>query len=178
MVEFQSDRLDFSPLVSEMVTQRYPDALNNPEINQYLETRHEQQDIDSCRRYIAECNSDDSSRLFGVFLRSDGSHIGNVRIGHINWLYKTAEISLVVLEQSCSGQGLGFEMVHAATNYAFRVLKLEKIEAGCMAANKASLRVFEKAGYKKEGLIRESIVLNGERVDYFLLGVLNSELVQ
>ena len=107
-------------------------------------------------------------RLFA----SDGSHIGNVRIGYINWLYKTAEISLVVLEQSCSGQGLGFEMVHAATNYAFRVLKLEKIEAGCMAANKASLRVFEKAGYKKEGLIRESIVLNGERADYFLLGIL------
>ena len=178
MVNFKSDRLDFSTLTPDMVGQSYPDSLNNPEINQFLETRHKEQNIESCKNYIEECNLDDSCQLFGVFLRSNGSHIGNVKIGYINWLYKTGQISLVIFDQSLSGQGFGFEIVHSATKYAFNELMLEKVEAGAYMANKASIRVFEKVGYKKEGQIRESIILYGDRADYALLGIIKGELVE
>ena len=62
------------------------------------------------------------------------------------------------------------------TEFGFSDLKLEKIEAGCISQNIASISIFRKVGYVQEGDIRSSIILDNHRTNYILLGITKASL--
>ena len=176
MYRFSSDRVGFRKLNKDDVTQAYPDALNDPEICKYLETRHTKQTIETCRKFISECNLNPSEELYGMYLLSNNHHIGNIKIGYINKIYKVGTISLVLLDKNYFGKGYGFEVLKRMTEFGFLDLKLEKIEAGCISENIASISIFKKVGYLQEGDIKSSIIIDNKRTNYILLGITKSEL--
>lgn len=69
MLELSSERLIYRMLCVDDVTQCYVDWLNDPEVNRYLETRHDQQTKESCRKYVADMIWGLSENLFGIYVR-------------------------------------------------------------------------------------------------------------
>jgi len=177
MIEFSSERLIYRILSVDDVTQRYVDWLNDPEVNRYLETRHCEQTKGSCISYVAEMMSSSADNLFGIYLRESGQHIGNTKLGFVNWHHKRADLALFIGEKDCWGKGLATETIKAITSWGFSELKLEKIEAGCYEPNRGSLKAFLKCGYQVEGHLRKSILLDGLRIDSFWLGICSNEII-
>ena len=175
MIIIETNRLYFRLLNEGDATEEYVGWLNDSEVNQYLETRHQEQDVESCRRFIDLCNEDDASCLLGIFTKDTGLHIGNVKLGFIHHLYKRAQLSLFIGEKACWGKGYGKEIIGAVTNYGFDVLGLNRIEAGCYEDNLASLRAFIKVGYSVEGFFRQHVDFQGRLVGCFWLGMLRGE---
>lgn len=77
------------------------------------------------------------------------------------------------LDEKNQRRGYMTEAVAAVTDYAFRELKLHRVEANVMPRNKASLRVLEKAGYREEGLARKYLKINGVWEDHIHMVRLN-----
>ena len=73
------------------------------------------------------------------------------------------------------GRGIMTAAVRAATEYAFGPLGLVRVYALPLADNPASVRVLEKAGYVREGLLRASVVKAGEVHDQFLYAAVRLE---
>lgn len=170
-----ANRLEFRRLEASDVTSRYVDWLNDPAVNEFLETRFSVQDIASCMDYVERTNADPSSHFFGVFLKDEGRHIGNAKLGFINPWHKTGELSLLIGDKGEWGKGYGTEIVRALTAYGFEELALERIEAGCYEANLGSLQAFLRAGYTVEGFFRKSLSFGAERCGCFWLGILKHE---
>ena len=63
------------------------------------------------------------------------------------------------------GQGLVTEAAGAVVAYGFESLDLVRIFAYAVSANAASLRVMEKLGMKREGVLRRNRLIRGEYVD-------------
>lgn len=175
MIVLESARLSFRPLLLTDATQRYVDWLNDPEVNKYLETRHLEQTITACEAFIKQCNEDDATYLFGIFDKSSGQHIGNVKLGFIHPIYRKGQLSLFIGEKSYWNRGFASEVVKTITSFGLNQVGLEKIEAGCYEDNLPSLRVFLKSGYTLEGFIRSNVVSEGRRCGCFSLGVLKNE---
>lgn len=171
----ETERLFLRYLDASDATSKYADWLNDPQVNQYLETRHTKHTKSTCRYFIEQCNNEDGAHLLGVFLKDAGQHIGNVKIGFINETYQRGELSLFIGDTSCWGSGYACELVSAVTRYGFEGLGLYKMEAGCYEENLASLKVFLRAGYTVEGFIRDHVVLRNRRMGCFRLGVLRHE---
>ena len=53
-------------------------------------------------------------------------------------------------------------------SYAFSSLPLARLEAPVFAWNPASMRVLEKSGFAKEGVLRQSVFKDGELIDSVL----------
>jgi len=151
MTVIETNRLYLRPLSEEDATQHYVNWLNDPEVNRYLETRHNAQTIASCKAFIDQCNEDEKAHLYGIFMKDGERHIGNTKLGFINTEYARGELSLFIGDKAYWGKGLAGEVVQALSQYGFNHLGLERIEAGCYAENLASLRVFLKTGYTVEG---------------------------
>jgi ribosomal-protein-alanine N-acetyltransferase len=60
------------------------------------------------------------------------------------------------------GKGIATEAVIKLTQLVFADSKLQRLYAPVFSANKASMRVLEKAGYKLEGIFEKAICKNGE----------------
>lgn len=72
------------------------------------------------------------------------------------------------LGEGAWGRGIVTEALTAVTAEAFRVFDLTRIYALPFADNHASVRVLEKAGYAREGHLRQSAIKNGIVRDQFL----------
>lgn len=175
MHEIETSSLHLRPLGAEDVSEIYASWLNDPEVNKYLETRHEYQTIESCKNFVESCNNDPGSHLFGIFLKENGRHIGNAKVGFINPYYKTGQVSLFIGEKQFWNKGFSTEVVRALNQFAFKKLGLQRLEAGCYEDNLGSLRVFLKSGYVVEGFKRSHVVRDGRRLGCFWLGVLANE---
>lgn len=176
MAKIETNRLYLRDLTVSDVNKKYVDWMNDPEVNRYLETRHSKQTIQSCSRFIQDCNADTASHLFGIFFKESGAHIGNAKIGFINPFYQRGQVSLFIGEKQFWGTGLSSEVVRGLTNYGFKCLGLHRLEAGCYEDNLASLKVFLKAGYTLEGFMRDQVILDNRRLGCFWLGILAHEL--
>lgn len=175
MTTIDTSRLSLRRLSVSDVSQTYADWLNDPDVNRFLETRHSQQTIQSCKEFVAACNENETENLFGIFLKEDGQHIGNAKLGFINKVHSRGQLSLLIGDKSCWGQGLGAEVVSAMTVFGFKQLGLHRIEAGCYEDNLGSLRIFLKAGYTVEGFFPDHIKTDDKFSGCFWLGILNNE---
>jgi ribosomal-protein-alanine N-acetyltransferase len=69
------------------------------------------------------------------------------------------------------GRGIATDAVRAVTEHAFATHELTRVYALPFAENAASIRVLEKAGYVREGLLRRSAIKDGVVRDQLLYAV-------
>ena len=73
------------------------------------------------------------------------------------------------------GRGLMFEALGALLTHAFDGLGLRRIEAEVNPANTASVRLLERLGFTREGVLRQRWVAKGAAYDVNFYGLLRSE---
>jgi ribosomal-protein-alanine N-acetyltransferase len=79
------------------------------------------------------------------------------------------------VDHEVSGRGIATEMAGALVEFAFETLDLHRIEACHMPANLASARVLEKLGFEQEGLLRQSLKVQGRWEDHVIVSKINSD---
>ncbi|HLS44828.1 MAG TPA: GNAT family protein [Ornithinicoccus sp.] len=72
-------------------------------------------------------------------------------------------------------RGLGSEATRMIVDYAFEHLPLHRIDLEVFAFNPRAQRAYEKAGFVVEGRRREAHVLDGERVDAVIMGIIRPD---
>jgi [ribosomal protein S5]-alanine N-acetyltransferase len=153
------------------VNERYYSWLNDPEIYQYLETRFIPRSLENIAEFVKRMDGKENEPFFAICLRENDLHIGNIKLGPINWRHRSADISLLIGDKECWGKGFASEAVQVITDYGFRILNLNKVKAGCYDNNIGSAKAFEKNGYVREGLLREQFISQGKKIDMIILGM-------
>lgn len=72
-------------------------------------------------------------------------------------------------------RGIATAVVRAVTEYGFDEFSLTRIYALPFATNAASQRVLEKAGYRREGVLRRSAIKNGVVLDQVLYAITDQD---
>jgi RimJ/RimL family protein N-acetyltransferase len=69
------------------------------------------------------------------------------------------------------GRGIMTEVLRAVTAFAFEADGLVRLFAGVFEWNPASMRVLEKSGYVREGVLRQSAIKDGKIIDQVLYAI-------
>jgi [ribosomal protein S5]-alanine N-acetyltransferase len=72
-------------------------------------------------------------------------------------------------------QGYMTAAVRAVVPFVFDSLELHRLEAACLPTNAASMRLLEKTGFKREGLARRYLRINGVWQDHLLYALLDTD---
>ena len=118
------------------------------------------------------------NRSFMLFLLEDkasGKIIGRCGLHNWNTDHSRAEIGYHMEDENFKQKGLMSEAVQAIIDYGFKMLNLNRIEALVADYNTASLRLLEKNGFVKEGLLRNHYYINGTFEDSVMFSKLNEE---
>lgn len=92
-----------------------------------------------------------------------GITLGNIRHG----VSQSAQIGYWMGERY-AGRGYMQDALRTLLVHAFNMLRLHRIEAACIPGNYPSIRVLEKAGFKREGLARSYLCINGIWHDHYI----------
>lgn len=93
--------------------------------------------------------------FIGAFNKSNGHFVAQVYIGPVNWDLPEYQIGFFV-DKDYEGKGYMTEAVRATLGFAFHHLNAYRVFAECDETNIRSMRVLEKCGMVKEGLLREN----------------------
>ena len=72
-------------------------------------------------------------------------------------------------------RGLGTEATRLIVGYGFERLRLHRISLEVYAFNPRARRVYEKVGFRPEGVLRDSLRYNGEWIDATVMSILAAE---
>ena len=102
--------------------------------------------------------------------KKDGTKVGFIG----THLFGELEIGYALIPAERS-KGYCTEAVKIIVDYLFMSKEIVRTQAATNLENKASQRVLEKAGFKKEGVVRKGLFLWGKRADLCLYGILREE---
>lgn len=108
------------------------------------------------REWVRKCRTANHARKktdVNFAIEIDGGVAGGIGLSHIVPRHK-AEIGYWLGEEYW-GKGIMTEAAKRVTRFGFKNLRLKRIYAGVFPRNRASMRVLEKAGYEREGILRK-----------------------
>lgn len=162
----------------EDCTETYVNWLNDPEVNQYLETRWEKQNLEMIRSFVDNQRKNDHSILFAIISKKCDEHIGNIKIGPINKYHNHADISYFIGNKAYWNKGIITEAIGLVCKFGFLTIGLNKIEAGVYETAIGSWMALEKNGFQREGIFKEQVILGGKYIDIYRYGLLMSEWIE
>jgi [ribosomal protein S5]-alanine N-acetyltransferase len=169
-------RIRLAPLTVAHVTDAYVGWLNDPLVNRYLEVRFARHDRASVAAFVARVDASDDEHLFGIFLREDGRHIGNIKIGPVSARHGVGEVSLLIGERDFWGRAPATDAIHTVSRHGFDTLGVRKLTAGVYASNAGSAAAFQRVGYREEGRRRRHYLSDSGPCDLLLYGLFPDEL--
>ncbi len=100
-----------------------------------------------------------------VALKEDGKAIGTIILSDIDQKNATGHIHIKMSKDGGRGKGYGTDAVNTIIQYAFEELRLNCIYANILSYNEASIKLFERCGFKRDGVLRQRVFKKGCFVD-------------
>lgn len=105
----------------------------------------------------------------------EGRYIGSIRLDGICWDHRQARLAIGIFDRRFWSQGYGTEAIRALLAYAFDKLKLHRISLRVLAHNARAIRCYEKCGFIREGIERQTALIGGVWCDDLIMGILEQE---
>lgn len=103
--------------------------------------------------------------------RDSGRLLGGGAVGHFNRTHRVANLGYFV-RSSARGRGLAGGLSRLLAEFAFGDLWLQRLEILVEPDNTASLRVAEKLGAVREGILRHRLLIRGTPRDAVMFSLL------
>ena len=111
-----------------------------------------------------------------IISSDDKTPIGSVYYRDIDSLNKSAEFGIFIGEDSARGKGIGTETTRLFTRYGLKDMGLHRISLRVLDGNDGAYRAYEKSGFKKEGVFRDMVYLDGEYRNVIFMSMLSSDV--
>ena len=153
------------------ITKKYQSWMNDFEVHKYTEQKYFKHSLAKIRKFVREKNNSKNEFLYGIFLKKNDSivHIGNIKIGPVNFIHKNAELSYFIGEKQLWGKGYASLAIIEAVKIA-KKMGIKKLKAGCYEKNIGSRKVLEKNKFKLEGKLKSEYVFMKKRTSQYLFG--------
>lgn len=168
-ISVTTENLELKTLTHENASPHYFDWLQDPQVTRFLEVRHLNFSSEEIQNFINYMFEDKNNILFGIFVKNTQKHIGNIKLGPINWVYSRADIGLLIGDKEYWGKGFATEAIEAVVKVAQENLNIHRLQAGAYASNIGSIKAFKKANFDQEGLLKDYWSIDGEYEDEILL---------
>lgn len=175
--QIKGEKIFLASLDADHLSGAYQQWMKDQEILRYLADPDGDYSLANLQKFVKDLNNNPHDYLFGIFLKTDGRHIGNIKIGGIHPKHKFANVGIIIGDKSMWGQGFATEAIKLCVGYAFGQLRLHKLFAGMVTGNKGSYRPFLKAGFHDVGCYRKHFLINGEFRDGQIVEIINEGFV-
>lgn len=101
--------------------------------------------------------------------------LGSVYIRDIDRKHKKAEYGIFIGEASARGRGVGTATARLMLRYCFEEEGLHRVYLRALSGNEAAIRSYEKAGFVKEGLLKDDVCIDGNFVDIVWMAAVAEE---
>ncbi len=156
---------------------RFVDWLNDPEVRQGLAMHLPISQVEEEQWFenILKRDNDERPLVIEVKGQDGWTMIGNSGFFNIDWRNRCAELGIFIGNKTFWNQGYGTETMGLLLHHGFTTLNLHRIFLRVYEENPRAVRAYEKAGFVREGCMRQAEFRDGKYLDVLLMSVLRPE---
>ena len=118
---------------------------------------------------------EDKNRYFFLIIDPNKNIIGESIINDIDWNLKSGNFRICIFKKENHLKGLGSWATIFTRDFAFNKLNLHRLDLSVFSFNKVAQKVYMKAGFKKEGILKDSIKDGDKYGDEIIMAILENE---
>lgn len=115
--------------------------------------------------------SEDRGYCFVIVDKASSQLIGGINLNHVSRGAAQCAWLGYWIDEAHEGQGYMAEAGRLIAEYAFDVLNLRRINAGCLPHNERSIALLLRLGFEEEGFAKKFFQINGVWQDHVLFGL-------
>ncbi|MGE7872437.1 GNAT family N-acetyltransferase [Bacillus paramycoides] len=131
--------------------------------------------LEQIQTHIDKVNNDSSRYDFAICLKGTDEMIGDLSILDIDEGNQRAGFRISMASVLLTGKGYGTEAIKMALSFVFEQLKLNRLQLEIFSHNVRGMRAYEKVGFVKEGILRQSLFYNDAYSDEIIMAILKSD---
>lgn len=109
--------------------------------------------------------------------RGSDEILGYTSVSDIDYRNGSCFWSGIKISPEKEDYGYGFQVALLLLKYIFEEMRMERCSGQCLEEHKVMVRLLEKAGFKKEGLMRNYVFKNGSHKNTWLFSILKDEYI-
>jgi RimJ/RimL family protein N-acetyltransferase len=125
------------------------------------------------RAWFEQVQRRDDVAIFGIRLHDSDKLIGYCQLRGIDPVHRSAELQIRLGAKGEWGKGYGTEAVTQLLRFAFKDRNLNRVYLHVLSSNAPAIRIYRKAGFRNEGLMKAAAFIDGRFVDVLLMALLN-----
>ena len=119
--------------------------------------------------------ADANTVSLAVCRKENDAFVGTTGIYDLQWIMRSGAFRVFIGDKGSWDRGIGTDCARLMLRYGFDKLNLNRVWLGVNAANERAVRAYEKAGFVREGLLRQEQFRNGRYYDVVRMAVLRDE---
>lgn len=143
--------------------------INDPENNQFLHYNIPL-DVESTKKWFYSKNN---NNRIDCTIEYNGVPVGVIGLLQIDNYNKKAEYYITIGDNNYKRKGIAYISSKILINYAFDVLKLKKVYLNVDEKNEIACRLYEKIGFRCEGIFIKDMLFKGEWINRKRYAILN-----
>jgi RimJ/RimL family protein N-acetyltransferase len=146
---------------------KYLNWMKDKKINEFTEQKLVKQNKKKILDFIKEKRNSKKEFLYGIYLKlgNNSKHVGNIKLGSINFYHKNAYISYFIGDKNFWGMNIATISIKKVLLIAKNKFKLKKITACTYKINVGSMKVLKKNGFSLEASFKKHLIYKNKRVD-------------
>ncbi len=153
------------------INKRYLSWLNDKEITRYMDTGTFPTSLRELKDFYGRIANSKNDVMFAIVSKKNNLHIGNIKLGGINWIHRYADLGIMIGDKRYWGKGYGREACCILLEYAFHKLNLNKVILGVYSIHKSAISAYMKVGLRIEGRIENMLYIDGRYIDKLIMGI-------
>jgi len=123
-------------------------------------------------------NEDITKRLFFIIETKKGIPIGFILLSNIQWEHRNSEVGVAICEKKYRNLFFGVDTFITFFDYIFNTLNLHKIYGIIVEYNDVHIRLAERGGLKREGVLREHYFRDGKYYNGYFYGMVKKDYLE
>ncbi len=113
--------------------------------------------------------------LFTICENQNNTPVGQTALVRIDYISRAAIFYIAIYNPEFWSKGFGKQATALVVKYAFDILNLNRIQLHVSIENTKGIAAYEKAGFKREGILRQAMYHNNQYVDFLVMAILREE---
>ena len=150
------------PFSHKFINDDYLAWMNDKDTTQFIQKAKKKTTLEDLYLFANEMIDSEVDYFFAILLKKNLQHIGNVRLGPIDFKMLKSNFGIMIGSKNFRGCGVGTEVLELIKKFGFEYLKLKEITFPVVEEHVAAMRLYKNAGFVLQNILKKTFNKDGQ----------------
>ena len=156
------NKINLEPFSKDLLSNKYLDWMNDKDTTRFIGKAKDNISLNDLNIFAESMIDSDFDYFFAIIHKEKQCHIGNVRLGPIDFNLMKSNFGILIGDKSFHGYGVATEVLELIKHFGFNYLQLEQIHFPVVKEHTAAMRLYAKTKFICLGEMNKTFDKNGK----------------